>query len=206
MRLAIVITVIFLALSIELSAKHVRIRTDEGSVTIEAADPRDGKVRSEEVLNELKKRLARLGSRERADATKELRAIRVIVSALPRDGVVNVDDYDRDHDRHHRRGEVREMPAKDFQILLDNLKTKTFGSDRVAVIRIAAENNYFSMAQLQEMLRLGRRTDSSEMLEIVRTVYPRLTDRTNRYQLLDFFVFQSDKESAKRIMDEIDRK
>lgn len=215
MRLRIITAAALIAISINISAKETVLRTDEGSITIDITELKDGKIKSEQIISLLKARLdkleyeyiSRLGSLERAEALKELKSIRILVAAFPRDAAVIIDEKQKEHaDIEKKEAEKKEMSDTDFKALVDNIKTKNFSREKVAVIKLAAENNYFTFSQLLELLNQVRRTDTVELTDIIKAVYPKVADKKNRYMLFDYFKFQSDKDSVKRIIDNIDKK
>jgi len=199
-----------ITLSINIYAKDMLLKTDEGSLTIEITESNDGKMKSEQIINILKSRIdkleyeyiSRLGSHERAEALKEIKAIRILIAAIPRDTVVVIDDIKKEQ----TDTIGMEISESDFKVLVDSIKVKKFSRDKVAVIKIAAENNYFTLNQLLGLLNEVRKTDTDELIDIIKAVYPKVTDKKKKYMLFDYFKFQSDKDRVKKITDSTDKK
>ncbi|HPS86195.1 MAG TPA: DUF4476 domain-containing protein [Spirochaetota bacterium] len=210
MKFKIIITVLFVALSLNVFAKEMMLRTDEGSITVDITEVKDGKIKSDQLIAILKSRIdkleyeyiSRLGSLERAEALKELKSIRILIAAFPRNADVAIDEMKKEQSDADRK----EMPDSDFKLLVDNIKVKKFSREKVSVIKMAAENNYFSLNQLLELFKQFRNTDTNELVDTIKAVYPKVTDKKNKYLLFDYFKFQSDKDRVKKIVDDIDKK
>jgi len=210
MKLKIIIATSLIAFSLNIFAKEIILRTDEGSITIDAAEIKNGKIKSDLIINLLKARIdkveyeyvSRLGSLERTEALKELKAIRILLAAFPKNADVIIEESKKEQ----IEAEKKEMSDSDFKILADNLKSKKFSSEKIPVIKMAAENNLFTFNQLLELLNQTRKTDTSDLIEIIKAVYPKVTDKKNRYLLFDYFTFQSDKDRVKKIIENIDKK
>lgn len=212
MKLKIIFTFLLIALSLNIFAKEMILRTDEGTITIDIPDAKDGKIKSDRIISLLKAKIdkleyesiARLGTLERAEALKELKSIRVLIAALPLDSDIVIDGAKKD--QADKEAEKKEMTDADFKLLIDNLKAKKFSREKIDVIKIAAENNYFTFSQLQGLLDQVKGSDSGDLITVIKTVYPKVTERKNNYLLLDYFRFQSDKDRVKKIMESIDKK
>ncbi len=210
MKFKIIITSILITFSLNISAKEIILKTDEGSLPIDITESKGGKIKSDQIITIIKSRIdkleyeyiTKLGSLERAEAIKELKAIRILIAAIPLDAVITNDETKKEQ----LDTEIKEMTDTDFKLLVNNLKVKKFNSEKVEVIKIASENNYFSFSQLIELLNQFRKTDTNELIDIIKVVYPKVTDKKNKYILFDYFRFQSDKDRVKKITDNIDKK
>lgn len=209
MKSEFIVAVILITVSLNLYAKDMVLRTDEGTMVIDLPESRDGKIKSGQIISILKARIdkleydsiSRLGSLERAEALKELKNIRILIASLPLDAAVAIDEMKKDQPG----ADKKPMTDSDFKLLTDNIKTKKFSREKADVIKIASENNYFSFNQLLELLGQVRKTDTAELIDIIKAVYPKVLDKNNRYMLFDYFKFQSDKDRVKKIIDDIDK-
>lgn len=88
MKFKIIITSILITFSLNISAKEIILKTDEGSLPIDITESKGGKIKSDQIITIIKSRIdkleyeyiTKLGSLERAEAIKELKAIRILIS------------------------------------------------------------------------------------------------------------------------------
>ena len=91
-----------------------------------------------------------------------------------------------------------EMTESQFNQLLQNLKNEGFADDQTAVVRVAAQSQFFTVNQLIRLLNVF--TFASDKIEIVRIVYPRIVDKENAHNLLGAFTYSSDKKAVEQII------
>jgi hypothetical protein len=87
------------------------------------------------------------------------------------------------------------MGAGPFAALIDAVEAESFGDEKVAVLRQAAANNLFSVAQVRQLLPLY--TFSDEKIEAAVALYPRTIDAENWFQVYQEFTFDSDKDELR---------
>ncbi len=84
-----------------------------------------------------------------------------------------------------------------FLAIRKQLRSCSFQSDLVKMLESIAPYNYFTMSQLQTLLK--DQTSDDKRLAVLEHVFPRLLDKNNWFMLYDFFTFQSSKDKVKSI-------
>jgi hypothetical protein len=206
MRLTVITILVFFAVVV--SAEKMMVKSDEGTVAVNISNvSKDGKVKAEEILKIVKGRLekleydylARLGRYERKEAVEELKTIRVLLSLLPKEISVYIGKEKEGENKIQE--EITAMNDTDFENLLGSVRKKQFTSEKLSQISTASKSNYFTMKQLTGLIELFDKIDSTNRIKVIEMVYPRVTDKKEGYQLLDYFNFGSDKEKVKGILD-----
>jgi len=97
------------------------------------------------------------------------------------------------------RGEVRgpggeyylgeAMPDRDFRELTEAIKRRSFAAEKVSLIRMVAQSDWFTTRQLRDLLGLVSFSGDQESVAIA--IYPRLVDKARFYTLNDAFRFSS---------------
>lgn len=90
------------------------------------------------------------------------------------------------------------MDSQAFGDLHRRVRSKSFSRDKIAVISLAANHNWFSCSQVSQLLRsmsFGR-----DKLSALRTLAPRIIDKSSAYSILDAFTFSRDKQQARAIL------
>jgi hypothetical protein len=93
---------------------------------------------------------------------------------------------------------VRPMAPERFERLHAAMQREAFSSGRMKVLEAALPDGQFSVAQLARLLDLY--SFSSERLDVVRRVRPRLVDPEQSFELYEKFSFDSEKEELSRIL------
>ncbi|ATB30240.1 DUF4476 domain-containing protein [Melittangium boletus] len=91
-------------------------------------------------------------------------------------------------------------PIADSQLrrILDAVARESFAANKTRVLEESARGNYFLVGQVQQLL--PQFSFSSDRLNAVRLLWPRVLDRQNGYQLNSSFSFSKDKEELQRII------
>ena len=90
------------------------------------------------------------------------------------------------------------MNASRFQILLSDLEDESFEEERVTIVKVAAQSNYFDVAQGKQIMEVFDFSDGK--LAVLKIIYPKIIDTDNSFQLINSFEFGDDKNKAKRII------
>ncbi len=90
------------------------------------------------------------------------------------------------------------MGRRRFAALLRQLEDADFTSERKAVLASAAGGYYFTCEQLGRILDVME--FSSERMDAIKIVAPRLVDPQNSFQVLGHLEFESEKQQARRIL------
>ena len=91
------------------------------------------------------------------------------------------------------------MAKKAFETLRTAVKSESFASNQLRVIRAAADHHYFSVKQVLRLLELVSFSDKK--LKAIRALYPRIIDPKNAFQLHGAFTFESDKRKLRAILE-----
>ena len=114
-------------------------------------------------------------------------------------------DYDRDggNDRDWDNGRHREdrdnrydntrgaMDAHSFEMFKSALYRESFEKSRMEIVKQTIDRNYFSTAQVREMVLLF--TFENNKLELAKYAYPHTVDPDNYYQLYNLFSYGNSK-------------
>lgn len=96
------------------------------------------------------------------------------------------------------RGGPMPMSPTDFNGLLEAVRTETFASDKLGVIRQAVNGGaWFTCAQVGELVE--RLTMSSEKVEVVSITRSQIVDPNNAFTLQKRFTFSGDKEKVRAL-------
>lgn len=90
------------------------------------------------------------------------------------------------------------MSDGDFALLLARVDDTPFSDDQVALVRSAARDHGFTVAQVAALLE--ELPFSDDKLEVVRITEPRLVNPQDAWQLESSFVFSSDKAELREIL------
>ncbi len=92
------------------------------------------------------------------------------------------------------------MSAAQFQSLRANISAEDFDDDKLAVVQVAAQRNYFTADQIGQMVDLFPFSD--DQVEVVRIAYPKVVDPENGHQLLNHFTYSDDKQKVRNIINQ----
>lgn len=86
----------------------------------------------------------------------------------------------------------------EFTELLTAIDKESFQDDKLSVIQLSANYNYFLVEQVIEILdKMTYSTGKTKALEII---YPNVIDVENSHLIINHFTYSSDKEKAKQII------
>ena len=90
------------------------------------------------------------------------------------------------------------LTMETFGYLMIKLEKESFDSAKLDLLRVSVRNNYFTIAQLCEII--GLFTFDKEKVESIRIIYPKVIDKENNFKLLSKVTFSSSKEQIKEII------
>ena len=92
------------------------------------------------------------------------------------------------------------QPISDGQLqqLMAAIGKEPFGDGKKRVLESAAQSQYFLVPQVLKLL--GRFSFGDDKLDAVRTLWPKVLDRENSFQLYQAFSFQGEKDQLKQII------
>jgi hypothetical protein len=95
------------------------------------------------------------------------------------------------------QGERRyQMPANQLNGLVARVRDASFADDQLALVREAAQLNWFSVAQVVALMKACSFEDTR--IEIAVTLYPRIIDPQSWYTVYDAFDFSSSKQTLRQ--------
>lgn len=203
-----IIISILVLFTVAVYAEKITVTSNGGSVTIDIPNvEKDGKVKADEILKIVKSKLekleydyiARLGRYERKEAVEELKAIRVLLSTLPKE----ISVYVGKEKEGEKKPELEKtaMGDADFKNLLSSVQKKRFSSEKLSQIKSASRANYFTIKQLTGLVEIFDKIDTVNRIKVIEAVFPRVIDKKGGYLLLDYFNFSSDKDKVKAILE-----
>lgn len=92
----------------------------------------------------------------------------------------------------------RYMNDKDFYILYNKVKKKSFKSDKLELIEVGSLDSRFSCKQCRKILDLFSFDD--ERLEALKLMAPRIVDVDNAMIVINAMTFESGKKKAQEII------
>lgn len=90
------------------------------------------------------------------------------------------------------------MSDGDFSVLYNRVKNEAFADDKLNILRTAADENFFLVEQIEELLDLF--AFEEDRLQVVRILNHNMLDRENCYRLYSKFEFSDSKKSLNRIL------
>jgi predicted RND superfamily exporter protein len=102
-----------------------------------------------------------------------------------------------------RNPDVLPMNEISFQNLKSAIQEESFSSNRIDIIKTAAEKNNFTVHQVIEIT--GLMTYSEERVSTIRILYPWIIDKENSMLLFNAMTFASEKEEIKEIIEGYNR-
>ena len=96
------------------------------------------------------------------------------------------------------RGEVRVMTDSELGVLLARIGRQGFADAKLDMVEVASLGCRYTCAQCVRIMSLF--AFSSEKLEALRFMSPRIVDAWNGYDIIRTFAFDSDRERAARIL------
>jgi hypothetical protein len=92
------------------------------------------------------------------------------------------------------KGRREPISPENFAQLKKQLLLQGFDDKRVAFLRAASPRNFFTSRQVREILTIFR--FDPERGEAAVALYPRMTDPGNFFQVLDVFLFESERQKV----------
>jgi hypothetical protein len=89
------------------------------------------------------------------------------------------------------------MTGSAFGGLLNSVKSASFSSDKINVVKAAAGGNHFTIAQVGQLMDAC--SHSSDKVKIAQILRNRVVDKQNAFQLGNHLSFSSDKEKVMRL-------
>ncbi|WP_224364090.1 DUF4476 domain-containing protein [Hyalangium versicolor] len=173
-------------------------------VVVEREQIIDRLARMEEQLGRALERADRNNSRDSRDLRDALSKVRAEMNGVRAD-VSNAPDL-----RVFRRRSTPPPPPPapvpvaqpisegQLQQLLNAINKESFGDGKLRVLESASPTQFFLVSQVQKILQ--RFSFGDDKLDAVRTLWPRVLDRENGYQLYGSFNFQGEKDKLRDII------
>lgn len=98
---------------------------------------------------------------------------------------------DWNNNNNDRYSNYQPINNRDFEQLKQTIKSEAFNDTKQSVAKQMITNNYFSSAQVKEIVQLFNFENSK--LDIAKYAYKYTVDKNNYYNLLDAFAFNSSK-------------
>jgi Domain of unknown function (DUF4476) len=108
------------------------------------------------------------------------------------------DDYDNDEDWGNWN-HSRAMGTNDFNQFKQTITNAGFENTKLAIAKQTIGNNYFTAAQVKEIVGLFSFENSK--LDIAKTAYRRSIDKNNYFIVSDAFAFNSSKEELAKFLE-----
>lgn len=89
------------------------------------------------------------------------------------------------------------VSAAELASIADAIEAASFSSDKLGVLRGAASDRWFTIAQIGGLLDIF--AHSSDKLEAAGLLAPRTVDPQNAYELEERLTFSSDKAAVRRL-------
>ena len=168
-------------------------------VVVEREEVEQRLARMEQLLGEANERAGRgNGKGKLREAYEELNELRELIADAP--------DARSYNPRPMPQPAPLPPPAPVYQPIADAMlrnamkamDREPFGDDKMNVLEDVAQNNYFVISQVLQVLPQFQ--FSKDRIEAVRLLWSRVLDKQNGYQLYNAFQFSSDKAEVKRII------
>ena len=109
------------------------------------------------------------------------------------------DDDDWGYDQNgYNDNNGREMDSRNFEQFKQSLRNESFDNTRLNLAKQVIPSNYFSVAQVKELVSLF--TFDKDKLELAKIAYDYTVDKGNYYQLNDSFSFNSSKDELMKFI------
>ena len=218
--------VILVVMAFAMFAEKVTFTSPAGNFSMEIEGTTTGQESFESIVlvNNIMKRLNKLNRnyvvklkrKDQAEAKQLIDEIKYLVNSIPeninvsfsrnqsqgvtfsQDAQINVSINDFSEEEVQVEEVHTKMNASRFQILLSDIEDASFEDERITTVKVAAEHNYFDVAQGKQIMDVFDFSDGK--LAVLKIVYPRIIDTDNSFQLINSFEFGDDKNKAKRII------
>ena len=102
----------------------------------------------------------------------------------------------RDDDKKSKPAKPQPMKSADFAQLVEAIRSASFDDDKVGVVRLAAQNNWFLASQGAAVMDLISFDDSK--IDAAVAMWPRITDPENYFVMMNKLGFDSSKEKLRK--------
>jgi len=92
------------------------------------------------------------------------------------------------------------MNSSAFGQLVYNIEDEAFADDQLLYVRTAANSNYFSVTQIEQLLDIF--TFAEEKLTCLRITYPKVVNKDNSFTIISHFTYEDDKKAAQSIINQ----
>jgi len=92
------------------------------------------------------------------------------------------------------------MNSSAFGQLVYNIEDEAFADDQLLYVRTAANSNYFSVTQIEQLLDIF--TFAEEKLTCLRITYPKVVNKDNSFTIISHFTYEDDKKLAQSIINQ----
>ena len=113
------------------------------------------------------------------------------------------DYYDNGNGGSGNNGFSNVMGVREFNDVKDMLRREWFENNRLASARVMISKNFFTTAQVKELMLLF--TFDNNRLELAKAAYCKTVDQGNFWQLSDVLTFSSGREELNRFLREQSR-
>jgi hypothetical protein len=102
----------------------------------------------------------------------------------------------RDEDKPAKPAKPQPMRVADFTQLVEAIRSASFDDDKVGVVRLAAQNNWFLASQGAAVMDLLSFDDGK--IDAAAAMWPRITDPENYFVMMNKLAFDSSKEKLRK--------
>jgi hypothetical protein len=102
----------------------------------------------------------------------------------------------RDDDKPSKPAKPQPMRNAEFGQLVEAIRSASFDDDKVAVVRLAAQNNWFLASQGAAVMDLLAFDDGK--IDAAAAMWPRITDPENYFVMMNKLTFDSSKEKLRK--------
>jgi len=186
-------------------AQHLELHTPDGSLIVSLDNEglywqEKAQLNSAVLIENIDERLSfieglvftKLTDSEHVTVAILLDEIRFLLELFPRNQYVVVAPYLPEPPL------IYPMSDGDFSVLYNRVKDEAFADDKLNILRTAADENYFLVEQVEELLDLF--TFEEDRLQVVRILNHNILDRENCYRLYSKFEFSDSKEFLNNIL------
>jgi hypothetical protein len=188
-------------------AQHLELHTPDGLLIVSLDNEgfywqEKAQINSAVLIENIDERLsfieelffAKLTNSEHVTVAMLLDEIRFLLELFPRNQYVVVAPYLPEPEPPL----IYPMSDGDFSVLYNRIKDEAFADDKLNILRSAADENYFLVEQVEELLDLF--AFEEDRLHAVRILNHNILDRENCYRLYSKFEFSDSKESLNSIL------
>ena len=139
-----------------------------------------------ELADEAEDKTERKSLRTQAQALEQgIAATRKVLEALA-----------RDNDKPAKPAKPQPMPGASFAQLIEAIRAASFDDDKVAVVRHAAQTNWFSANQVGSVMDQISFDDGK--IDAAAAMWPRIVDPENSFSIFNKLAFDSSKEKLRK--------